>query len=115
MSRPTPSYSAADVLRRAAEVLDERGWAQTDYEDIDGCVCALGALSVVVYGDPYPPDDDLRVAVEAVALGALEAHLKIGFDRPAYAGEAVAKWNDAMGRTVDEVKAAFLAAAERAS
>ena len=96
----------SDVLRRAAGVLDERGWCQNNNENADGTVCALGAINVAITGDPDPeawlPLDKLlfenvcHVLVQA-------AGIKDVF---------ITRWNDREGRTVDEVKAAMVTAAE---
>lgn len=77
----------ADVLERAADVLDERGWCQGRLSDDDKRVCARGAI-------------DLATCwfVEAVsAEDALQAHV----------GAVVTTWNDDASRTKTEVQAAM--------
>jgi len=99
-----------EVLRASAQVLRERGWCQGWYVDGDGstdvdtggAVCLFGALNLVFYGTPFPPeegDQDPRSAT-------LEAALAIVADE----GD-VAEWNDEPGRTVEEVLAAIETAA----
>ncbi len=44
--------TTADVLRRAADVIEERGWTRGQMEDRNGRVCAVGALRVVCLGSP---------------------------------------------------------------
>ena len=38
--------NAAVVLRRAAALIEKRGWNQGDYQNDNGCLCALGAIRV---------------------------------------------------------------------
>jgi len=70
--------------QRAQSALRERGWRQGPYDrDYSGRLCILEALSVAT-DEPTIP----RVAIKS-----------LGF---AHTGEAV-DWNDAPGRTVEEV------------
>lgn len=99
------ALTVPEVLRQAEQVIAERGWCQEDFTDRDGHVCALGAVNVVLTGQPWHevvPDDiaALRKAIELVL--SMEV------------GESVPDWNDADHRTADEVRAALLAAAQRA-
>jgi hypothetical protein len=106
------SQVAAD-LRAAAEVLRRDGWTQGDYYDFEtGCHCVLGALIAAAGGpkathpmDLAPPATRSRFDP---AVKAVIDHL--GFDY----GLHVVDWNDAPGRTADEVIAALLAAADAA-
>ncbi len=43
--------TAAEVLRAAADVIEERGWTRGVFE-CDGRVSVLGALRVVCFGSP---------------------------------------------------------------
>ena len=89
---------AAD-LRAAAEVLRRDGWTQGDYEKADGCKCLSGALRSVCGGiDSTEPERYLP------AWGYLRALI----------GREAITWNDAPGRTADEVIAALEAAADAA-
>ena len=45
--------AAAEVLRRSADIIEERGWTRGVYER-DGRLCADGALRTVCFGDPRP-------------------------------------------------------------
>lgn len=123
----TPQQIAAD-LRRAAKLLSEtKGtrWAQGDFHVLLGnkvCHCAEGAIMVVTgyhknleairtsdtvnYDLGIGPLGDRSIRRNEV-VRALEDYLRrhdLGFSVPA--------WNDADGRTADEVIAAFLAAAD---
>lgn len=102
----------AEVLRRAAEVLGERGWTQRVEIDEVGQCCAQGAIRLAVTGGiDRSPDGVDETELWSEAENALWDHIED-------AGEivdGVAEWNDTHGRTAAEVKAAMLAAAERAS
>lgn len=79
----------ATHLRAAVTYLDEHGWVQGMYKRSDGAVCLAAALSASGH-----------------TSGAwLALHSFIGTN-------AVQHWNDTFGRTVDEVKAALLGAAD---
>lgn len=106
------AQTAAD-LRAAAKLLVEKGWTQGYYaHDAAGndteantkdavCFCALGALARV-RGVSFPSDVDPMALALCRVIGTRD----------------VDSWNDAPGRTAEEVIAALLAAAdaeERAS
>lgn len=75
--------NAAEILDRAANLLDRDGWIQGHLCGHDGEHCALGGiLDVTTNDDPYAQAVD---AVERVLGGALDV------------------WNDAPERTKDEV------------
>lgn len=40
---------AADLLNRAAQIIEERGWCQSELESL-GRVCMIGALAVAEFG-----------------------------------------------------------------
>lgn len=95
------SAREAQVLHRAVEILDERGWCQGTFED-GRKVCAMGAINIAVGGSPFPgnlePGDE-RIATEVAELveGVVD--------------EDVTTWNDVFGRTVEQVRQALLTAA----
>lgn len=91
--------SVAVTLREAALVMQRRGWTQNANVNEAGQVCAYGALGVVITGDPEKFGDH---ALFDQCNAALARHLGTGL---------VSWWNDIPGRTVDEVLAAFEAAA----
>lgn len=86
ITRPT----VADILTQAADLLEERGWCQNRAEDRDGHFCAVGALDAALgVVEPYLTLGGLF----SEAVRALRAHI----------GTSVVCWNDAPGRTADEV------------
>jgi hypothetical protein len=104
------SADVAAVLERAADVIVERGWCQGVFH-CGSSVCAVGAISVVVNGDPIPVD-------RMPATDAFDLWLHDHRDLPPYGEDGlISDWNDEPGRTADEVITALreCAAAERAS
>lgn len=89
----------SEILALAEVYLDECGWVQGRFHNELGQVCAIGALRLA-YGGQDPTRD---VYFEAWAW--LEDVI----------GKYVGKWNDAPGRTVEEVKAAFRKARDLAA
>lgn len=113
----------AEIYLKAAEVIDTNGHAKGDFYSIpetgvgierSRCeypVCAGGALSVAMFGDPVPPREgsdgraEFDVAVSRVNARIDNLHL-FGFQ-----GEPpvmrLAGWNDAEDRTPADVIAVF--------
>lgn len=92
----------AEVLRRAADVLRERGWVQGTYVDGGGACCVRGAVNVVLYGAPVSIeccDEEVQAMSALAAVAGIPKHGSISL------------WNDRQGRTLDEV----LTALERAA
>jgi hypothetical protein len=83
----TPS----EILLKAADLLAERGWTQGVLEDYEGRMCAAGAVYNVTCNS-------------SAALELLQAH--IGFS------DNIAAWNDAPGRTAEDVILAMKRAAK---
>lgn len=98
----------AQVYRQADKLIGERGWFQGDLCSPDGCLCLLGAICVAI-GRPVPNPHWRAAPLEAVRLwDAAWNDLIVRLD------EMPGTWNDAMGRTVDEVRSVLLRAAEEA-
>jgi hypothetical protein len=86
----TPSQ----VLRKAAEVIEEFGWIQGEYGGADEGYCVDGAIQCAAHG-AYD-----RFLARSLLCGYLRASW-------------LPLWNDAPERTKDQVIAALRAAAER--
>lgn len=107
---PTEPTTPQALLNRAADLLDERGWAQRTYLDRDGCLCALGAVRTA--------------AAEAAGITDREGMLDVLFDpsvtvlgQPVRLAQKAAEdlldsavptrdvaiWNDSKQRTENEV------------
>lgn len=107
--------TAAETLREAADVIRRNGWIQGDYFDrdqLDGgriskdcSVCLHGAINLAAGGDPE--NDYHHNAVKAT--NTLVEWLWTALDPAIYA--SLSAWNDAPGRTAEQVIAALEAAA----
>ncbi|WP_030757299.1 DUF6197 family protein [Streptomyces sp. NRRL F-5135] len=110
---PIPPYvptqaETADVLDKALTVLITNGWCQgdastfhdTDQEygdDLDPSqcrVCARGAINIAAEGDPRPPTAYGPSVLADAATAALAETLGV---------DDVTVWNDAPGRTADDL------------
>jgi len=91
--------NVSDVLNKAADLIEERGWAQGAYENASGGLCVLGAIRKAADLDP-------PMIIAGVSLDAACA-----FNRHIGADNLVGDWNDAEGRTSGEVVAIFRAVA----
>ena len=103
---------ASEVLRRAADYIDEHGWIQGSFGVGIGPVCAIGAINSVTGHKPDDGFPDQGYRLDSVAklydhLG-LDSPWKDGFG----IGNAVAIWNDRKETTAHEVTAAMRAAAD---
>jgi hypothetical protein len=97
-------YTVEEVLRKAVEILDERGWHQGYYRHIPtGRLCSIGACAEALDVNPSEPTPMFNRV-----WTFLDDYVERKFERP---GSFVA-WQDKDGRTVDEVKALLLAAAD---
>lgn len=84
----------SEVLRKAGDVLRERGWHQGQFESPCGAVCVFGAVNVAITSDP----GDGSLSREPVDM--IRRILK----------RWPPNWNDAPGRTAAEVLATLDAA-----
>jgi hypothetical protein len=97
------------VLRRAAQVIRERGWTQYRNCDGRGRVCLSGAIFVAFTDDPYGPipEDKRPLAAE------VGAHLNAAIGcEDATDARAHIDWNNAPSRTASEVITALEQAAD---
>jgi hypothetical protein len=106
---PTPHLRPDHVLGLAAEVIEQRGWHQGDFQDeATGRVCAAGAIRIAAGGVPFESRREASNAEQAFA-DCLAAHgLVTPGDCPI---EVIGTWNDAEDRTVGEVAATLRAVA----
>lgn len=114
------ALTVPEVLRRAVQVLDERGHYKGWYVDPDGgAVCASGACAVAAGLELYPIESDHEPEPAAPA-GSVDAEavwrraedtLCMFLERAEVSG-GVPDWNDRYERTLDEVRAALLGAAD---
>lgn len=91
----------SEVLECAIEMLVEEGWIQgTYYRDGEG-YCSVGAVAACLYGAPCYPYTDLARSLLRAA----------GFPNPEMVNRPTG-WQDATGRTKEEVIAALQKAVE---
>jgi hypothetical protein len=94
----------ADELRAAADFLMTNGWIQHKFnEGYDGPSCALGAVGAVPGGG---------LAAENLLRKFLFNNGFARFSDGTVDCLSIGAWNDAPGRTVDEVVHAMLSAAQ---
>lgn len=94
--------TVAEVLNRAADLIETRGLAHGTYQAPDGTLCARGAIRVVVFGTTnWPGRGD---ADETLYYNAC-SRLRIGLKEP------ITMWNDS--HTQADVVSALRAAAAR--
>jgi hypothetical protein len=92
----------ADVLEKAAKVIEQRGWQQDDLGYLDhGPVCALGAIHAVV-GARRMDVHGRKARLIDGAREAVERHV---------GGVAIGTWNDVASRTKRQVLATLRKAA----
>jgi hypothetical protein len=101
----TMNNTRADLM--AARRLIEENWAQNP---LIGKHCAATAISNSVAGE-WTEAEKNRGYSNAMGLFAKA----IGLDSPGFAGSRIWRWNDAEGRTKDEVLEAFDRAIEAAA
>lgn len=106
----------SEILDRAADLIERNGWTRDEWykrrraEDPRDCpVCAGGALDAAAGCDPGEPEYSPALIA---AIGAFAARVDPAFDpAAAYGYGTVANWNDAPGRTAEDVVRELRAAA----
>lgn len=102
----------ADILEKAAEVLETRGWCQGTYHNPAGRVCAVGAVRTAVWGAPLLRDLEREVSTKDY-VKVNEALMVLAEDIGLQNWNDLAPgWNDHPDRTQDEVIDAFKHAAK---
>jgi hypothetical protein len=104
---------AAADLDAAADVIDVRGWCRDALKDVQGRVCAQGAVLVAIRGVDTQPLV-LAVTVEDVArmdAAMLELRRYLALDDP-HRAVSVPYWNDLVARNQEEVTDALRRAAK---
>jgi hypothetical protein len=96
------SDQVADVLDDAADLLEREGWIQHASYSLDGGACSVGAVAAVVSRKHLP------VVMEDAATNAVQDYLDYRYD-----DADIVAWNDAPGRTKQQVLDAFRAAAKQ--
>ena len=91
------------VLEDAADLIELVGWCQEDFEDEYGQVCLMGALnSVTMVRTTSEGIEPHLLTARRHAEQLLIDHLGLAPVRPT-AGHPLPDWNDAEGRTMQQV------------
>ena len=99
---------AADIARRAAEIIQERGICKGQYNSWDGRVCLWGALAAAVGGESF---FDIPFALQGTFTDALGEMFPE--DRAAFSVIPGAKFNDAPDTDERDVAKVLLQVADR--
>ena len=91
------------VLLDAAQYIREHGWCQNTVSTKDGRVCAVGAIGAAYEAAFH----DKGCGIAITAMEHLDRHLSIS------GPWSIPKWNDAPGRTAEDVVAAMEEAARQ--
>lgn len=89
-TRQPETFRSHPVLRRAGDLIRERGWHQGSWDNSEGAVCAWQAVKLAAGGDTN---------AETNAVATLLDRIRREFGDEG----SVSGWNDRQGRTVDEV------------
>jgi len=95
-----------EILQKAYDALEERGWCQGGLTQPDGKLCLEGAFIAAANGDVHPSDVAILVAADDrpdvnAAWRKLTQAVK---EETGAAYYGVWAWNDAAGRSVEDVK-----------
>jgi hypothetical protein len=101
------TIKTSDWRERAAQIIEERGWCQGSFADEFGQVCLGGAILAAFDLDPLKPDwtPAAREAIDAVGQEVLpdpDADLNDTLLDDGYL-DVLGLWNDADGRSKDDV------------
>lgn len=96
---------AADALDNAAKYIDEHGWCQGSLREAEGKVCALGSIMFSRFDSM-----EWKYTQYWKMQGILEKFLKLPESDSIKPPLAI--WNDAQGRTQEEVVTALRECAE---
>lgn len=109
----------AGILRRASDILGERGWCQGLMEDAQGRVCAMGAFAAALDEAILMPLDAEQEEFASALDRRADIHIEFvkAFARAAglhYDSNSnpIPEWNDRTGRSVEDVVLAMKRAAE---
>jgi hypothetical protein len=80
-----------EILLKAADLIESRGWTRYQFENSEGSLCMIGAMRVAVYGSTSlnsPAENELIMADNKLA-GFLGCHVSAWNDRGAVSKEEV--------------------------
>ena len=107
--KPTPEQNAGRLIRRAAQVLEDRAWIQGGIGDGTRGMCVRGAISFTAHGNANVLEighDSYRAEVYLsrwlLKLDAIPGIIDLERSKEQWCS-FVPAWNDADGRTKEEV------------
>lgn len=113
-----PAPPVWDTLRKARQIVSDRGWVAGDYVARDGCLCAATALVVAVGAPEHRTwnGDPPRAAISAARalaryVGSRRTDLVTHDDDSGWL-EVITVWNDEDAQTAGQVLAALADAAD---
>lgn len=115
MTEPrTTGQAIAQITRRAAEIIQERGKAHYVFEDPDGKVCALGALCIAqneatLKGWRTQSKSSRRIKLEYEIRNRVAAAVK-----RITRGLSIPVWSDNPNTTEEDIAKVFLQVADEA-
>ncbi len=94
-----------ELLLKAADLIEERGWAQNAFQNDQGNLCIVGALNSVLYGNAYAVSpiigSDLVNKNQKLLVKAQELLIKIlNKDNQI---KNLYSWNDLLSTSKEEV------------
>ncbi|MFY2788494.1 DUF6197 family protein [Rhodococcus sp. MALMAid1271] len=109
----------SEILNRAADLLADKGWNRGYYQSPEGCLCAVGAITLAAGGcfsydedgtpdDFQGPNDDSRGIYAAMEAVEQAVSGSVGVD----AARDLVTWNDDPDRTQQEVIDTFRSVAK---
>jgi hypothetical protein len=105
-----PDVAMEDVValaRKAAHVVEQRGWTTGSLVDSYDRVCAMGAVNIAAYGTPGPPPWSLDVTEAEIMQHGIRKACELMLYRW-LGGIPVEHWNDgAVGMFHDETRHPF--------
>ena len=96
-----------DVLLKAAQILDERGWCQGSLRDSEGRVCIAGAVRLALFGQTI----SLEYMDYIIYREKLKSIQKVLYNHP-LGPLAIPFFNDKIAETKEECVKLLMEAAE---
>lgn len=93
--------TTCELRKKAAAIIEARGWRQDDYGTLDGPVCVLGALREARFGTVDVRDVDFGGPLDTAKAEMAPKDAKMP-------GVWLYEWNDMEGRTKEQVIAKLL-------
>jgi hypothetical protein len=110
VSAPRAPRTVHKVLLEAADLIEQRGWTQGTFQGSDGRLCAHGAIHMAVFDKPdYFGEHDAPLVLAVWCR--LRNYLLAKGVEPDLVRRGCMSWNDAPGRTKEEVVQAMRDAA----